>query len=188
MNNQLLQNVGIASQANEHQASPQLGRKYYWKQTPHVPHNFLLRVQNNFATFCDLALDPSAQAKARKGITLEPNDLPLTSDVFAMHSSLQVALAAASKNNSLGCFNATPLTYKLHCIKAPPKEDSKQGKKQKYSPTPINSTAKTDSPCSSNSQQTCAPRTLSKYERRTGHGETYGETRNTIKQNQRSGE
>jgi hypothetical protein len=74
-------------------------------------------------------LDPSAQAKARKGTSLEPNDLPLMSTVFAMYSFLQLSLAAASKNNALGCFNEIPLTYKIHCIKAPPKEDSKRGKK-----------------------------------------------------------
>jgi hypothetical protein len=44
-------------------------------------------------------------------------------DIFVMFTELQIALTAASKNNTLGCFNEIPLTYKLHCIKAIPKAD-----------------------------------------------------------------
>jgi hypothetical protein len=52
------------------------------KQAPHMSYTFLLRVHNMFATFCNLASDPSAQAKAIKGTSLEPDDLQLMSDVL----------------------------------------------------------------------------------------------------------
>jgi hypothetical protein len=73
------------------------------KQAPHsIPYTFLLTVHNLFATFCDMALDSSAQARARKGTTtLEPADLPLMTDIFVMFTELQIALTAASKNNTL---------------------------------------------------------------------------------------
>jgi hypothetical protein len=93
------------------------------EQAPHMPCTFLLWVHNLFANFCDLALDSSAQAKAHNGTPLEPADQPLMTDIFVMFTDLQIALTAASKNNTLGCFNEVPLACKLHCIKAQPKED-----------------------------------------------------------------
>jgi hypothetical protein len=100
------------------------------KQAPHMPYMFLLQVQNLFASFCDLSLDSSAQARARKSATLEPEGLPLLTDIYVLFTELQIALAAASKNNTLGCSNEIPLTYKLHCIKAIPKEEPKRAKKR----------------------------------------------------------
>jgi hypothetical protein len=100
------------------------------EQAPHMPYTFLLRIHNLFATFCDLALDSSAQARGRKSATLEPEDLPLLTDIYVLVTELQIALAAASKNNTLGCFNEIPLTYKLHCIKAISKEEPKRAKKR----------------------------------------------------------
>jgi hypothetical protein len=41
---------------------------------------------------------------------------------------LQIALTAASKNNTLGCFNEIPLTYKLHYIQAMSTEEPKRAK------------------------------------------------------------
>jgi hypothetical protein len=82
-----------------------------------------------FATFCDLALDSSAQARARKSVTLEPQDLLLWTDIYVLFTELQIALTAASKNNTLGCFNEIPLTYKLHRIKAIPKRRIKAHQK-----------------------------------------------------------
>jgi hypothetical protein len=51
-----------------------------------------LRVQNLFATFCDLALDSSAQARVRKSATLEPEDLPLLTAIYVLFTELRIAL------------------------------------------------------------------------------------------------
>jgi hypothetical protein len=61
---------------------------------------------------------------------IKPEDLPLLADMYVLFTELQIALAATSNNNTLGCFNEIPLTYKLHCIKAIPKEDPKRAKKR----------------------------------------------------------
>jgi hypothetical protein len=54
------------------------------EQAPHMPYTFLVRVHNLVATFYDLALDLSAQARAHKSATLEPEDLPLLTDIYAL--------------------------------------------------------------------------------------------------------